>query len=127
MDNEIRTPSGEDALTVPEILDAVRGQIWKGSDSDGPYTNREPFVGQFERNLQLEHVSRMIDLATGMRWPGASGKTIQSLARHELIKIQGIVDSYPALDDLDAYSVAHLVDVRERITRALEASYLRAD
>tara|TARA_R110002096_G_scaffold344921_11_gene538342 strand:+ start:22085 stop:24850 length:2766 start_codon:yes stop_codon:yes gene_type:complete len=127
MDNEIRTPSGEDALTVPEILDAVRDRVWMGSDSDGPYTNREPFVGQFERNLQMEHVSRMIDLATGMRWPGAAGKTIQSLARHELIKIQGIVDSYPAVDDLDAYSAAHLVDVKERIDRALEAAYLRAD
>lgn len=126
MDNEIRTAEGEDALTAPEIFSAVRDQIWDRGDGDGPYTNRSPFIDQFDRNLQMEHLSRMIDLATGMRWPGASGKTIQSLARHELIKIQEIVGSYPS-SGMDDYSAAHLMDINERIERALEASYLRID
>jgi len=75
----------------------------------------------------MEHLSRMIDLATGMRWPGASGSTIQSLARQELQTIRKLIDPYVGSSNLDEYSSAHLMDVNERVARALEASYLRND
>lgn len=127
MDNELRTPADEDALTVPEIFTAVREQIWALPDPGGAYTNREPLIGQLERNLQMEHLSRLIDLATGMRWPGASGRTIQSLARQELVTLQAKVMLYAKAQGIDAYSSAHLRDANERIGRALEAAYLRND
>jgi len=127
MDNEIRTPEGDDALTVPEVFGAIREMVWDLPDQSGSYTNRSPLIDQLDRNLQMEHLSRMIDLATGMRWPGASGRTIQSLARQELLTIQKLVDSYVGSPNLDDYSSAHLNDIKERITRALEASYLRND
>ena len=127
MDNELRTPAGEDALTVPEIFDALREKIWNLPDPDGQYTNRTPLVGQLERNLQMEHLTRMINLATGMRWPGASGRTIQALARQELATLQAKVVLYSKAKGIDAYSAAHLRDVDERITRALEAAYLRTE
>ncbi len=123
MDNELRTPAGEDALTVPEIFRTVREKVWAMPAPRGSYTERSPRIGQLERNLQMEHLSRMISLATGMRWPGASGRTIQALARQELRAIQDLIGE-PAGD---AYSVAHLHDARERIRRALEASYLRQE
>ena len=127
MDNEIRTPEGDDALTVPEVFGAIRETVWELPDLSGSYTNRSPLIDQLDRNLQMEHLSRMIDLATGMRWPGASGRTIQSLARQELLTIQKLVDSYVGSSNLDEYSSAHLSDIKERIARALEASYLRND
>lgn len=127
MDNELRTADGEDAITVPEVFSAIREQVWDLPDRSGNYTNRTPLIGQLDRNLQMEHLSRMIDLATGMRWPGASGRTIQSLARQELLTIQKQAESYTDLSNLDDYSKAHLIDVNERIARALEASYLRND
>lgn len=127
MDNELRTPEGEDALTVPEIFKAVRERIWDLPDEPGNYTNRTPLIGQLERNLQMEHLSRMIDLATGMRWPGASGRTIQSLARQELIVLKDKMMLYSKLVGIDDYSRAHLRDANERISRALEAAYLRND
>jgi hypothetical protein len=127
MDNELRTPAGEDALTVPEIFDALRETIWALPDPDGEYTNRAPLVGQLERNLQMEHLTRMINLATGMRWPGASGRTIQALARQELATLQAKVMLYSKARGIDAYSAAHLRDANERITRALEAAYLRTE
>jgi hypothetical protein len=126
MDNELRTPESEDALTVPEIFEAVRRQVWDLPDENGSYTNRLPLIGQLERNLQMEHLSRMINLATGMRWPGASGRTIQSLARQELLAVQAKVMLYAQLDNIDEYSKAHLRDSNERITRALEAAYTRS-
>ncbi|MFG0247076.1 MAG: zinc-dependent metalloprotease [Phycisphaerales bacterium JB052] len=127
MDNELRTPEDQDALTVPEIFQALRESIWDLPDIDGSYTNRQPLVGQLERNLQMEHLSRMIDLATGMRWPGASGRTIQSLARQELQTIRAKTTLYAKAKGIDAYSAAHLRDANERIERALEASYMRRD
>jgi hypothetical protein len=127
MDNELRVPQGDDALTVPEIFGALHDQIWDLPDIEGAYTNREPLVSQLDRNLQSEHLSRMIDLATGMRWPGASGRTIQALARMELQQIQAKTTLYAKAKGVDTYSKAHLRDVNERIERALEASYLRRD
>ena len=127
MDNELRTAEGDDALTVPEVFGAVREMVWDLPDQPGSYTNRSPLIDQLERNLQMEHLSRMIDLATGMRWPGASGRTIQSLARQELLTIQERIDPYLSFSDLDEYSSAHLSDIKERVSRALEASYLRND
>lgn len=127
MDNELRTPEDQDALTVPEIFEALRESIWDLPDIDGSYTNRQPLVGQLDRNLQMEHLSRMIDLATGMRWPGASGRTIQALARQELQTIRAKTTLYAKAKGTDAYSAAHLRDANERIERALEAAYLRRD
>ncbi|MBO6739117.1 MAG: zinc-dependent metalloprotease [Phycisphaerales bacterium] len=127
LDNELRTPEGEDALTVPEIFDTLHEAIWDLPDIDGEYTNRTPLISQLDRNLQSTHLSRMIDLATGMRWPGASGQTIQALARQELQKIQAKTTLYAKAKGMDAYSTAHLRDANERIERALEAAYSRRD
>lgn len=127
MDNELRTPEGEDALTVPEILTAVRERVWALPDPGSTYTNRSPLIGQLERNLQMEHLTRMINLATGMRWPGASGRTIQALARQELVTLQARVLIYSKARGVDDYSAAHLRDANERIARALEAAYLRTE
>jgi hypothetical protein len=127
MDNELRTPAGEDALTVPEIFTALREKIWDLPDPSGTYTNRQPLVGQLDRNLQMEHLTRMINLATGMRWPGASGRTIQALARQELATLQAKALLYAKVRGIDDYSAAHLRDANERITRALEAAYIRGE
>ncbi len=127
LDNELRTPANEDALTVPEIFDVLRERIWALPDPDGEYTNRAPLIGLLERNLQMEHLTRMINLATGMRWPGASSRTVQALARQELITLQAKVLLYSKARGIDSYSAAHLRDANERITRALDAAYLRTE
>ena len=127
MDNELRASEGEDVLTVPEIFDALHERIWDLPDIGGQYSNQNPLVGQLQRNLQSAHLSRMIDLATGMRWPGAGGNTIQALARLELQKIGSKTMLYAKAGGVDTYSKAHLRDANERIERALEAAYNRQD
>ena len=127
LDNELRTPADEDALTVPEVFESVRDAVWDLPDVDGQYTNRKPLIGQLQRNLQGEHLRRLIDLSNGMRWPGASGQTVQTLARQELRVIHSKVMLYAKAKGVDAYSAAHLRDADERITRALEAAYIRND
>jgi hypothetical protein len=78
------------------------------------------------RNLQREHLNRLIDLARGMRWPNASGATIATLARQQLRDIRDRISEYSQLE-LDDYTRAHLADSSERIDRALEAAYIRVD
>ena len=118
LDNEQRTADGEDVLTVPEILEQVRESVW-GQTGDG--------LSSLDRNLQREHLNRLIDLATGLRWPGASGATISSLARQELREIDGVVKRALRGSLDDAYTKAHLVDSSERIGKALDAGYIRTD
>ena len=127
-DNEVRVEAGEDALTVPELLNAIRDAIWfdAAEAGGGVYTDREPMFSSIQRNLQREHLNRLIGLACGMRWPNASGATIATLARQQLRDINERISEY-AENDLDNYTRAHLNDSRERIARALEAAYFRVD
>lgn len=127
MDNEIRTPAGQDALTVPEVFNAIHEAVWTSDGKRARFTEREPMISTLDRHLQTEHLNRMISLATGMSWPGASGRTVQPLARAELRKIAQAVDTGLKIDGIDAYSKAHLEDAKERIARALEAAYIRGN
>lgn len=127
MDNELRTPGDQDALTVPEVFETIRAEIWDLPSASGSYTNRSPLISTLDRNLQSEHLHRMIDLATGMYWPGSSGRVLQSLARQELLAIKDTVEPFGDSGSIDSYSAAHLRDVNERIDRALDASYMLMD
>ena len=127
-DNELRVPAGEDALTVPEVLEALQETIWAkpASPRGARYTNRNPMYSTLQRNAQREHLDRLIDLARGMWWPNASGATIATLARQQLREIRRRIDAVSKAE-MDDYTKAHLVDARERIDRALEAAYIRVD
>jgi hypothetical protein len=128
-DNELRVDPGADTLTVPELLNALRDTIWVDPgalESRGAYTSREPMFSTLTRNLQREHLDRLIDLARGMQWPNASGATITTLARQQLRDVRARVSEYTRRE-LDDYTRAHLADAAERIDRALEAAYLRVD
>ncbi|MEZ6235539.1 MAG: zinc-dependent metalloprotease [Phycisphaerales bacterium] len=129
LDNQVRTPAGEDALSVPELLGAVRESIW--SELDAPEfgagaSDRQPAISSMRRHLQGEHVRRLIELGTGLRWPGSAAGTIQSLARAELRTLLATVER-ASQRRLDTATLAHLADMRERITRALDAAYIRRD
>lgn len=129
-DNELRVAPQADALTVPEILNAIRGAVWSelASAGDGAYSERKPLVSSLRRNLQSEHVGRLIDLARGMNWPGASGRDLRKLARQELRLLHAEIEAASAaVEDLDRYSGAHLEDLSERIEKALAAAYLLSD
>jgi hypothetical protein len=126
LDNEKRVPADQDALTVPELLSTVRGEVWSelSMDRSGGYTERQPMISSFRRNLQREHVNRLVSIATGRGWGGASGATLAMLARHELRELHGAMESLPP-NGIDTYSKAHLDDAKERIERALAAEYVR--
>ena len=126
-DNELRTPADQDALTLPEVFDAMMLEIYSEvdvSNLDDGYTNRQPMVSSLRRNLQSGMTDRLIAMATGNA--NVSTATRQ-LAQANLRKLnERLKEINLAMDEdsIDAYSAAHLEDLKIRTDRAREAIYL---
>lgn len=126
-DNEFVVPAGQDAVTLPELLDTVSAAVWTELDSvpDKRFSAREPLVSSLRRNLQREHMERLIDLTLQKSF-NAAHKPIAQLAAARLRDIHGRIESVisKANSNLDPYTSAHLVEAKTRIGKALEAQYL---
>lgn len=124
-DNEFLIPSGEDALTLPEMLDTVTVAIWTELDKmpDKKGTARDPVVSSLRRNLQREQLERLIDLSLGAG-SGAAGKTISNLATAKLRELQDkLGKTLEKSGKLDPYTQAHFAEAKLRIDKALNAQY----
>ncbi len=125
-DNVVRLGPGADALTLAELLVAVRDEIWSevSSATAGSWGPTRPMISSLRRNLQREHLDRLVDLATGFSWPNATARSLEAQARTELETIERIAER--ALDLApEPASRAHLAEARARVARALEAGWLR--
>ncbi len=125
-DNEYRTPAGEDALTLPEIISKLSDEIFSELDqkAGGKFTPRKPMVSSLRRNLQSEMVKRLIDLMMPGRVSGAAQKPVATLARAELIKLSGKMQQAMKRGNLDAYTAAHLAQSVDLIKKSLSAEYI---
>lgn len=128
LDNEFVTPSGSDAFTLPELLTKVTDAIWTEVQAkpDARFSAREPMISSLRRNLQREHLERLIDLTLPGAGSGAAFMPISNLSMAELRRIKGWVDQAITHGDsnLDPYTVAHLTEAQVRITKALDAQYI---
>jgi hypothetical protein len=128
-DNEFRVPADQDMLTLPELLNSVTSAVWTEIESgpSGSYTNRKPFISSLRRNLQREHMERLIDLSMPGTIRGAAGKPVANLATaklrelHERIKRINAGDGAGRIDD---YSRAHLAEAALRIEKVLDAQFI---
>lgn len=127
-DNEFRIPARESALTLPEVMDRITDAVWSELDNAGAgrYTDRKPMISSLRRNLQRQHVERLIDLTMPRAMPGAAGQTIATLAAHTLRSLHNRIERLLEDGDsrIDAYTQAHLEDARTRIGKALDAMYV---
>jgi hypothetical protein len=127
-DNEFRTPSDQDALTLPELIDSVEASIWTELDKpgDGPYTARKPMISSFRRNLQREYLERLIDLTLPSNGSTPASKTIANLAQSHLRDLSGRIEKAleAGKDKVDPYSRAHLAEAKVLIDRALSAELI---
>ena len=115
----------EDVLTLAEVVTAVTDAVWTECAQPGwkKHSADQPMVSSFRRNLQREHVQRLIDLALLKDSPSPAMRTISSMATLELKRIDTMAAK--ALDaEPDPYTTAHLADIRTRIEKALEARYI---
>jgi hypothetical protein len=125
-DNEFRVPADQDALTVPEVLDTVGNAVWSELDgsTSGSFTARKPMISSLRRNLQREHVDRLIDLSLKGLGSGAASKPVQTLATAELRELKGKLDKFKDASGLDPYSKSHLQEALVRVSKVLDANYI---
>lgn len=126
-DNELRTPADEDILTLPEMLSRISESIWTELDSppSEKASLRKPWISSLRRNLQAEHLARLIDLTLPSAGSSAAYKPISNLAVYRLRKIHNKIDQIMKTPgNLDEYSLAHLEEAKTRIAKALDADYI---
>ncbi|MCP4783211.1 MAG: DUF5117 domain-containing protein [Fuerstiella sp.] len=127
-DNELRVPLNEDSLTLPELLTTISAAVWTELDEQpkGKFTVRKPMISSLRRNLQREHLQRLIDLTLPGGGSSAASRTISMLAaenlRQNLSKIEAA--QMATADRYDPYTAAHLSQTKSRIEKALDADYL---
>ena len=120
-DNEFMVAADEDALTVAEVFQTLMDAIYSDMDTNGSWTNRQPMISSFDRNLQAEMANRLVGLSTGKV---SQSREVRSLALYHTRQLYN--DIGELLDDsngLDTYSLAHLQDLHERLGKALDAVY----
>jgi hypothetical protein len=125
-DNEKRLDADEEALTLFNIMDSVTQAIWKELDEapEGKFTEREPAISSLRRNLQTEHLERLMDLAKSRRGSTAAMKPIANLASMTLRDLKKKIDKAADNDAYDAYTRSHLQDASEQIQKWMDAKYL---
>lgn len=126
-DNEFRVSSDQDTITLPEVMNAVVGEVFS-EIAEAPkqtYSERQPMVSSFRRNLQLNLIDRLIDFTRPGTMSGASAAPVRSLSVEHLENLKTRIDK--ALESngkLDDYTRSHLASASSRIERALEAVYI---
>lgn len=126
-DYELFVPSDQDALTLSELMRSITESIWSelGEDIDGAYTDRQPMISSLRRNLQREHLNRLIDMSFAERGFNSSSKPVRMLASMHLRMVkEGVDKALGSRDQLDSYTRAHLEEISVRVGKALDADYL---
>lgn len=127
-DNEFRIPADQDMFTLAELMNTVTNAIWSEVDNrpSKNFSARQPMVASLRRNLQREHLERLIDLASPGGIDGAASKPISNLALAKLREIRAKIK--PILDGdlkrMDDYTSSHLQEAALRIDKVLDAQYI---
>ena len=127
-DNELRVPLDKDSLTLPELLTTISAAVWSevNENPKGKFTVRKPMISSLRRNLQREHLQRLIDLTLPGGGTSAASRTISMLAAENARQILKQIDAaqMAAADRHDPYTTAHLSQTKSRIEKALDADYM---
>lgn len=126
-DLELYSPASEDVLTVAEVMSTVKDSAWRelNANPDGKFTAREPMVSSLRRNLQREHLERLIDLSMAADGFNAVEMPVKTLAVAQLRELQAkLADRAKASSRLDPYTAAHFGECAVRIGKALDAAYI---
>ena len=127
-DNELRVPLDQDSLTLPELLTTISSAVWSelNEQPKGKFTVRKPMISSLRRNLQREHLQRLIDLTLPGGGSSAASRTISMLAAENLRRNLSMIEAaqMATADRYDPYTAAHLSQTKSRIEKALDADYL---
>lgn len=121
-DNELKVAADVDALALSELFEKLSKAVMAEVQATPPgdYTARKPAINSLRRGLQRAYVARLAGIAMS---GGASNADAQALAADQLRSLASGIEAILAKDDvkLDATSRAHLAELRDRITKVLDA------
>jgi hypothetical protein len=127
-DNELRLPADQDALTLPEVLESLTDAIWQELEKvpDKQYTARVPLVSSLRRNLQQEHLERLVDLSVPGDVRTEAYKPIANLASYELDRILKRINNVlnKGGNKLDPYTRSHLAELKEQVEKRRDAQFI---
>ncbi len=126
-DAELRAPPGEATMGLPELFSTLSATIWSELAPLVPgRPARTRNIGSTRRDLQRLHLNTMVRLVVAPA-PGTP-EDARALARMTLSALGADIDRVLAAPkaDLDVYTRAHLVDSRQRIGQALDATMIQA-
>lgn len=113
-DLELKTPQGQ-ALTLPELFETLQQGIWTEVMPNQELGN----ISSLRRSLQREYLETMLKMVLRSTPVPEDART---LAWYELRQLRQSLDrALRHQDRLDTYSKAHLLESRDRITKALDA------
>ena len=121
-DNELKVAADDDALALAELFEKLSKAVMAEIEATPPgdYTARKPAINSLRRGLQRAYAARLANIAMS---GGASNADAQALAADQLRSLASGIEALLAKDDvkLDATSRAHLAELRDRITKVLDA------
>lgn len=121
-DNELKVSADDDVFTLAELFEKLSKAILEevSTTPQGEYTHAKPAIASLRRGLQRAYVLRLAGIVMN---GGASNADAQALATDQLRSLSTDIESLLAKDDvkLDTASRAHLVDLRDRIAKVLDA------
>lgn len=127
-DNELRLPADQEALTLPEVLESLTDAIWQELEKapNKQYTARVPLVSSLRRNLQQEHLERLVDLSIPGDVRTEAYKPIANLASYELDRILKKIDNVLTKggNKLDPYTRSHLAELKEQVEKRRDAQFI---
>ncbi len=126
-DSELKVPSDQDTITVPEIMTKTISAIWSELN-DGPdgktYTNRQPYISSIRRSLQRQHLNILLNLAVAQP-DGRMPSDVHAVTR---LKLKGLSEQIALVlkngTGLDDFCRAHLSESKDRIEKALDANFV---
>jgi hypothetical protein len=129
LDNEYYVPSDKDALTLAELMGTIKGAIWAECNGKAPEkaaTARTPLISSLRRNLQREHLERLIDLSLPGIGNSAAYKPISDLASMQIRELKDQINTTLAAcgDKADPYTRAHLTDAQAKIEKVLNSTLI---
>ena len=130
-DDVHRTQNDEKKLTAKMksrlMVPPVRAAAWTeldNVDAAKKFTDRQPLITSLRRNLQREHIDRVMDLANNKLGNAPAAKPISDLAAGQLAELRDKLSAAAGNANLDNYTRSHLRENAARITKMLEARYV---
>jgi hypothetical protein len=125
-DAELRAANGEPTVTIPEVFETLTRAIW--AEAAYPAAGKAPVphnITSVRRDLQRLYLNSLIRMVVSPI--PETPEDARTLARATLADLGGELDRTLLRRGvaLDAYTRAHLVDSKERITQALNAQMIQ--